>query len=240
MSWDGINVLAVVPARGGSKGIARKNMRKVGGVSLIARAAGVIGELGWIDRAVISSDDPDMAEEGRRAGLDAPFMRPADLAVDAARAPDVLRHAWAACEEHYGMEFGYALYLEPTSPLRWGNDVERAMRALAESDSDSAVTVSRAPGHFTPHKCLMVDASGRLSFYLEEGRDVHARQQIPPYYFRNGVAYAVRREPFFRTGDVITDRTLAVVLDRPLVNIDDPLELEFADWLLSRERAEAQ
>src|SRR5262245_62950592 len=89
MAWGAEKVLAVVPARGGSKGIPRKNLRKVGGLSLIARAASVIRELPWIDRAVISTDDPDMAEEGRRHALDVPFTRPAILAGDTARGPDV-------------------------------------------------------------------------------------------------------------------------------------------------------
>ena len=239
MAWGSEKVLAVVPARGGSKGIPRKNLRKIAGLSLIARVARVIGALKWIDRAVISTDDPDMAEEGRRHGLDVPFMRPAPLAGDTASGPDVLHHAWTECERHYGMRFDYALYLEPTSPLRRADDVETTLKQLLSGPYQSAATVSRSPGHFTPHKCLLVDGEGLIRFYLPAGRAVHARQQIPAYYYRNGVAYAVRREPFLTSKEMIGDTTAAVVIDRPLVNVDDELELEFADWLLRREEFSA-
>ena len=239
MTWGAERVLAVVPARGGSKGIPRKNLRKVGGLSLIARTAGVIQQLPWIDRAVISTDDPDMAEEGRRNALDVPFTRPVGLAGDTARGPDVLYHAWTECERHYGLRFDYALYLEPTSPLRRAGDVEATFKQLLSGPYQSAMTVSRSPGHFTPHKCLLVNEKGLIRFYLPEGRAIHARQQIPAFYYRNGVAYAVRREPFFTTKEVIGDTTAAVMIDRPLINVDDELELEFADWLLQREEAAA-
>ena len=80
-----------------------------------------------------------------------------------------------------------------------------------------------------------MDTDGLLQFYLDEGPNIHTRQQLPTYYFRNGVAYAVRREPFLKTKTVIGENTLGVVIDRPLVNIDDPFELRLADWLLSQE-----
>jgi CMP-N,N'-diacetyllegionaminic acid synthase len=178
-----------------------------------------------------------MAEEGRRYALDAPFLRPSALAGDTARGPDVLYHAWTECERHYDLRFDYAVYLEPTSPLRRAADVEATFRQLLSGPYQSATTVSRSPGHFTPHKCLLVSQEGLIRFYLPEGRMVHARQQIPAFYYRNGVAYAVRREPFLTTKEVIGDATTAVVIDRPLVNIDDELELEFADWLLQREQS---
>jgi CMP-N,N'-diacetyllegionaminic acid synthase len=240
MAWGSQKVLAVVPARGGSKGVPRKNLRKLAGLSLIARAARVIGELPWIDRAIISTDDPDMEEEGRRHGLDMPFMRPAELASYTSSGPDVLHHAWTECEKHYGTRFDYALYLEPTSPLRRAADVEAAFKHLLSGPYQSAATVSRSPGHFTPHKCLLVDDKGLIRFYLPEGRAVHARQQIPAFYYRNGVAYALRREPFLTSKEVIGDTTVAVVIDRPLVNVDDELELEFADWLLQHEEASVE
>lgn len=234
MSWAQSKVLAVVPARGGSKGIPRKNLSNVGGLSLIARVGKVIQQIDWIDRAVISTDDEAMAAEGRRFGLDVPFMRPARLANDEASGADVLQHAWIECERHYAMQFDYALYLEPTSPLREASDIERVLQVLSDSDRDTAISVSRAPAHFTPYKCLTVDARGQLGFFLEEGSRIQARQQIPPFYFRNGVVYAVRRDPFLQSPSMITENTAAVIIDRPLVNIDDPLELQFADWFLSK------
>ena len=96
MAYAGLSVLAVVPARGGSKSIPRKNLQKVGGVSLVGRAAHVARSLDWIDAAVISTDDDEITAEAVLRGLDAPFVRPADLSGDKATSVNMWRHAWLA------------------------------------------------------------------------------------------------------------------------------------------------
>lgn len=235
MNLNKLSVLAVVPARGGSVGVPRKNLAKVGGLSLIARVSAVIRELPWITKAVLSTDDPEMKEEGVSHGLECPFTRPSELAGSKASGPDVLYHAWTTSETLFNTRYDYALYLEPTSPLRQPEDVERTLKTLIDSDYDSAVTVSPTPAHFAPEKCLTKSDDGMVGFYVKEGQNVHARQSLPRYFHRNGVAYAVRREPFFAHRRVINEqRTVAVVIDRPLVNIDEPFELELAEWLLSK------
>ena len=93
MTWDGLSVLAIVPARGGSKGVPRKNLREVGGLSLIGWAAKTIADLPWIDQGVLSTDDVEMAEEGRLRGLEVPFLRPDELATDMADSVDMWQHA---------------------------------------------------------------------------------------------------------------------------------------------------
>lgn len=119
MSFRSHTVLAVVPARGGSKGIPRKNLRTIGGRSLVAHAD-------WIDAAVFSTDDAEIAEEGRHNGLKVSFMRPPRLAHDRAGSIAVWRHAWLASESHFGARFDLSVLLEPTSPMRRPEDVERA------------------------------------------------------------------------------------------------------------------
>lgn len=231
MSWDGLSVLAVVPARGGSKGIPRKNLQQVGGLSLVARAARVARSLPWIDRAVLSTDDPEIAEEGRRHGLDVPFLRPAELAGDQAAAAPAWRHAWLACEAHYGCRFDLSVWLQPTSPFRKPEDVERTVRALVEGGHRAAATVSRVPGHFTPHKILTMNDSGVLAHYLPEGAKVVARQQIPPYWYRNGLCYAVTREALVERGHIVEEDCIGVIVEGYVVNIDEPIELEIARLL---------
>ena len=231
MSWDCLSVLAVVPARGGSKGIPRKNLQQVGGLSLVARAARVARSLPWIDRAVLSTDDPEIAEEGRRHGLDVPFLRPAELAGDQAAAAPAWRHAWLACEAHYGCRFDLSVWLQPTSPFRKPEDVERTVRALVEGGHRAAATVSRVPGHFTPHKILTMNDSGVLAHYLPEGAKVVARQQIPPYWYRNGLCYAVTREALVERGHIVEEDCIGVIVEGYVVNIDEPIELEIARLL---------
>jgi CMP-N,N'-diacetyllegionaminic acid synthase len=235
MSLNGLNILAVVPARGGSKGIPRKNLRSAGGVSLVARAARTATSLPWIDRAVLSTDDEEIAAEGRRHGLDVPFMRPEALSGDVALAVDVWRHAWLACEAHYGRRFDLSVFLEPTSPLRRPEDVERTVRTLMDGGHPAAATVSPTPAHYSPHKTLTISEKGVIGFYIRDGAKHSLRQGIPRYYHRNGICYAATREQVVEKGRIIDADAAAVVIDRPVVNIDDPFELELADWLLERE-----
>src|SRR5262245_25596368 len=130
--FDGRTVLAVVPARGGSKGIPKKNLREVGGVSLVGRVGDLARSLYWLNACVLSTDDAEIAEEGRRHGLDVPFFRPNDLAGDLAGSHGVWRHAWIAAEAHYGKQFDISILLEPTSPLRRGEDLTATVQVMLD------------------------------------------------------------------------------------------------------------
>lgn len=239
MAIEGFNILAVVPARGGSKSIPRKNLQKVGGVSLVGRAADVTRSLPWLDAALISTDDAEIADEARRHGLDVPFIRPNELSIDTANSKDMWRHAWLAAELHYGKRFDLSVLLEPTSPLRRPEDVEITVRALIQNDAPAAVTLSRTPAHFTPHKTLTLDDKHTIDFYLQDGARFARRQDIPDYYHRNGVCYAVRRYHLLEDNAIVEGGAIAVVIERPLVNIDEPLELQFANWLIDSGSAES-
>jgi CMP-N,N'-diacetyllegionaminic acid synthase len=232
----GLAVLAVVPARGGSKSIPRKNLKTVGGISLVGRAAQVAAALPMLDAALISTDDAEIAAEAKKHGLDAPFMRPPELSGDTATSVDMWRHAWLAAEAHYGKRFDLSVLLEPTSPLRRPEDVERTLRALIDAGAPAAATVSLTPAHYTPHKTLKINGKGEIEFYLEDGAKHALRQGIPAYYHRNGLCYAVTRDHLVNQGCIIDRGAVAVVVDRHVVNIDDMLELELAEWLLEREK----
>jgi CMP-N,N'-diacetyllegionaminic acid synthase len=233
---DGLTVLAVVPGRGGSKSIPRKNLKTVGGISLVGRAAQVAAALPMIDAALISTDDAEIAAEAQKHGLDAPFMRPPELSGDTATSVDMWRHAWLAAEAHYGKRFDLSVLLEPTSPLRRPEDVERTLRALIDNGAPAAATVSLTPAHYTPHKTLKINEKNEIEFYLEGGAKHSLRQGIPAYYHRNGLCYAVTRDHLVNQGCIIDRGAVAVVVDRHVVNIDDMLELELAEWLLEREK----
>ena len=234
MAYDGQTVLAVVPARGGSKGIPHKNLRRVGGLSLVAHAAQTARSLSWIDAAIVSIDDEQIAAEARAHGLDAPFMRPADLSSDTANSVGMWSHAWKAAEKYYGKRFDISVLLEPTSPMRHPADVTDTVRALLAGNHKAAVTVSPAAAHFTPQKCLTV-TDGLVGFYHDAGAQHSLRQSVPRYYFRNGVCYALQRGALLTEGRILGDDTVGVILQRPIINIDEPLDLELAEFLINRE-----
>jgi CMP-N-acetylneuraminic acid synthetase len=233
MAFEGQSVLAVVPARGGSKSIPRKNLVKLGGLSLVARAAELSKRLAWLDAAILSTDDDEIAAEGRAHGLDVPFMRPAELAGDFATSVDMWKHAWTAAEQYYHRRFDISILLEPTSPLRLPDEVTQTVTALLAGNHKAAVTVSPAPAHFTPEKCLTV-SNGLVGFYHPAGASHSLRQSIPRYYFRNGICYAVKRSTLLEEGRIFCNDTAAVIIERPVVNIDEPFDIELADFLLSR------
>jgi CMP-N-acetylneuraminic acid synthetase len=228
---EGKNVLAVVTARSGSKGIKHKNMRELGGVSLIGRAGDCLGKLPWLDAAIISTDDAEYAREAERHGLKAPFLRPEFLSSDTAGSVDTLVHALEESEKFFGKAFDVILIIEPTSPLREPEDIEKATRLLLESGADSVVAVSPLDSKFNPRKILTLE-EGRLGFYEESGATVVARQSLSTFYWRNGVCYALTRACLLEKRKIFTEKTLPLVIEREIVNIDNPLELDWAALLL--------
>lgn len=235
MSINELSVLAIVPARGGSKGIPGKNLKLLNGKSLVALAADVAAAVPEIDAALLSTDDEKIAAEGRRAGLDVPFLRPEYLASDRAGSIEMWQHAWLAAEDHYDRRFDVSVLLEPTSPLRRPADVKLALRLLFDTEAESVVAVSPTPAHFTPHKALSIDTGGLLEFYAADGAAYSNRHLIPRFFHRNGVCYVVRRQTLVESGKIFTPTTRPLVIERPVVNIDDPFDLELAEWLLSKE-----
>jgi CMP-N-acetylneuraminic acid synthetase len=237
MAYEDFKILAVIPARGGSKGIPRKNLCQIAGISLVGHAAMVAQSLEWIDRTVLSTDDEEIVREGRNYGLEVPFMRPPELATDDARSADMWKHAWLASEAHFAERFDISVLLEPTSPLRRPEDITSAVEALVEKNCDAAATVSRAAAHFTPHKCLTLDENGIIGFYHQDGRQFSIRQKIPYYYYRNGICYALKRHTLLEKGMIIEENCMAVIITRPVVNIDDQHDLEYAEFLFQRHNA---
>ncbi|HFD14748.1 MAG TPA: acylneuraminate cytidylyltransferase family protein [Rhodospirillales bacterium] len=231
--WRDEAVLAVIPARGGSKGIPGKNLRRVGPWTLIEWTARLVRELPWIDRALLSTDDPEIAEEGRRVGLEVPFLRPAELATDTAAGVDVWRHAWLAAEALHGAPFPLSVYLQPTTPLRRPEEVTRTIDVLVAGGFAAATTVAPVPGHFLPEKILRLDARGCLHPFLDRPA-VANRQEAPRYYWRTGAAYAARRRTVVEEGRILGPDCAGVVVETFTPNIDDPVDLDFAEFLHRR------
>jgi CMP-N-acetylneuraminic acid synthetase len=231
---EGRSILAVVPARSGSRGIPDKNMRALAGTSLIGWAGRVLAQAPFVDQRIITTDSPAYAEEGKRAGLDAPFLRPAVLSTDTAGASETVRHALLATEEWAIRKFEIVLIVEPSSPLRWASDLERVARRLIESGADSVVSVSRLPSKAHPRKVFRMAPDGELSFYEHTGRVVESRQSLEPLFWRDGVCYAVTRPCLVEQNAVIGRRAIAEMTPHPAVNIDEPWELAWAESMVAQ------
>jgi CMP-N-acetylneuraminic acid synthetase len=228
----GKRIIAIVPARSGSKGIPDKNMRRIGGKTLIARAGDVLNSPACeaIDLRLLSTDSERYAEEGRRHGLESPFLRSAALSQDNTGAIETMQHVWRQAEAHYGVEYDLLLIVEPTCPLRRPADVANALDLFFEREPDSVVTVSRVDTKFHPHKVLRVNG-GLVSYYDEQGAQVQTRQSLEPLYFRNGACYVISKSCLYEKNAIFTENTCASLIERPLANIDEPIDLVFAEFL---------
>jgi CMP-N-acetylneuraminic acid synthetase len=145
-----------------------------------------------------------------------------------------MQHALVEAERHYGAQFDVLIIAEPTSPLRRPDDIERACRRLLSSGADAVVTVSVLSPKSHPRKILLVE-DGCLRRYLTGEPPVTSRQQLSAtYYWANGVCYALTRNCVMEKAAIFTDSTYAEIIDRPVVNIDEPVELGWAEFLATR------
>lgn len=226
-------VLAVVPARGGSKGVPLKNLRCVGGLSLVGWAARVVAALPEVDRAVVSTDHEAIAREAELHGLAAPFRRPPDLSGDRIGDWDVLNHALKAVEELDALIYDVVLMLQPTSPLRRPEDVRRTLEVLVEGNHDAVWTVSETDLKYHPLKQLTLVA-GRLDYFDPRGAGVIARQQLTPVYHRNGVAYAISRRCLLEQRSIKGESAGGVVVTDTHISIDTEADIAAVEAALAR------
>ncbi len=230
----GKRILAVVPARGGSKGIPLKNLQLVKGISLVARVGEIIRGLPEIDRAVVSTDHEEIARVAESAGIAAPFRRPHGLSGDRIGDLEVLTHALTATEEIDRETYDVVLMLQPTSPLRRAEDVGACLSKLVDGGWDAVWTVSETDSKEHPLKQLTVAQDGRMDYYDPAGATIIARQQLKPVYHRNGIAYAISRECLLTQGTIKGAKTAAHIVRGEHVSIDTPWDLELAEYILRR------
>jgi CMP-N,N'-diacetyllegionaminic acid synthase len=222
---DNRRILLVVPARGGSKGIPLKNLRKVGGMSLVALTGRLTSALFWVDRAVVSTDHDEIAAEAEASGLAAPFRRPIALSGDRIGDLDVLSHALAEMETLDRRVYDVVVMLQPTCPLRRPEHVTATVEKLIQENLDAVWTVTETDLKMHPMKQLVVDQDGRMRYYDPAGATIIARQQLSPVYHRNGAAYAISRQCLLEQRSIMGSRAGAVVIHDTLINIDTPDDL---------------
>jgi len=181
--YDGKKILAVIPARGGSKGVPGKNIRDLGGKPLIAWAIDAAKKSEYIDRLILSSEDEEIISVARTCGCEVPFVRPPELAADDTPGIAPVLHAVGAVEEKYD----YLVLLQPTSPFRQAKDIDGAIRRCIENKADSCVSVMEVEKH--PAWMFHLADSGYLTPILNA--EATHRQQSEPVYALNGAVYVV-------------------------------------------------
>lgn len=222
-----MNVLALVNARGGSKGVPRKNVRPLLGKPLIAWSIEVGLAATRVTSLVVSTDDPEIAEIARRHGARVPFMRPMELATDETLQIDVVRHAVKFLEAQ-GEFYDVLLILQPTVPLRWPEDVDGALTLLETSGADSVISVCDVGGRH-PLTCYLAGSGDVLSPFLPSDTRGVQRQDFGTVLWRNGAIYAMRHNIVMKENSLYGAKTVGYLMpEERSFNIDSQF-----DWRLT-------
>lgn len=229
-------ILAVIPARGGSKGVARKNIRSVGGKPLIAYTIQMAKAMQHqLYRTVVSTDDPEIADMARRYGGDVPFLRPTELSSDRVPTLPVLQHAVEFVEKQDQTAIDWVLLLQPTTPFRSIEDINATLALAKQGDCDSIISVVKV---FAEHPIFIkrIENNRLVPFNLVEKEGTRRQDCDPPAYIRNGAVYLTRRDSIM-IGNSIWGNVIRPYVMPPerSVNIDSELDLVLADAIM-RER----
>ena len=226
-------VLAIIPARGGSKGIPLKNLKMVAGKSLLARTLELAQNVPEITDICVSTDHPEIKEAALSFDRVEVIDRPEALSGDRVADSPVLQHATAEMEKISGKAFDVVVMLQVTSPLRTIDDVTESIAKLVLTGCDAVWTVSPTELHFHPLKQLVLGEDSTMQLFDDRGLQIIARQQLSPVFHRNGSCYALRRD-FLMNGDGLFSphSSQAVISEGERVNIDTEEDLLRAERLI--------
>ena len=238
--YAGKRILAVVPARGGSKGIKLKNLRSVLGVPMVARVGEITNDVDLIDRAIVSTDHDEIARVAEGAGLSAPFRRPENLSGDIIGDFEVLDHALRTIEALDDCTYDIVVMLQPTSPMRRAEHVRATIIKLIDEDWDAVWTVSETDSRSHPLKQLTIDVEdGRMTYYDPAGGQIIARQQLKPVYHRNGIAYGIKRNCLLEQKTLKGEKTGALILEGNFASIDTESDIKRAEFVMQQNAAKS-
>lgn len=220
-----MSMLALIPARAGSKGIPRKNTVDLHGKPLIAWTIEAAKGASGVDRVVVTTDDPEIAAISRSWGAEVPFLRPAELSGDDTPGIEPVIHAISLLPN-----YDWILLLQPTSPLRTAQDIEAIVELAEDRNAPSAVSVCEASSH--PYWAYFVDTSDHLTPLVSVPLPAR-RQDLPCAYTLNGALYLAKRDWLLENRTFVTAETVGYVM--PLqrsVDIDTPLDWKWAEFLM--------
>jgi len=232
-----VRVIGVIPARGGSKGVHRKNLAPLMGKPLVAYTieAGLRARL--LTDLVVSTEDEEIAAVCREWGASVPFSRPAELATDTATSLPVVQHAVREMERNTGQPYDIVAMLQPTTPLRLAEDIDAGIQLLIRTRADSVVSVVEVGGHH-PFRMKRIVGDNCLINYIDQGfEDMRPRQELPPVYIRSGALYIARRSLIMEQNTFVGPDCRAYIMEQERsVNIDNPNELYLAECLIKNMR----
>ena len=233
----GQKLTAIIPVRGGSKGIPKKNLSRLGKDTLLERTIKLAKNSGYVDRVLVSTDDTEMFAIAREHGVAMQGLRPAELATDTAKTVDVVKQAIEA----ENIDEGYILLLQVTSPLRISADLQALCNAFDNADHTQVEAIVSLVEHDSPHpdKIQKID-DGYVRSYLGKESMV-ARQQLPKVYSLNGAFYLTHRNILLEKSTFMPQKTIPYVMppERSL-NLDTKMDMFLLEMLVEKGRIEIE
>lgn len=227
-------MLAVIPARGGSKGVPGKNIKMLAGQPLISYTIKAAVESGVFEKVIVSTDSREIADIAVRYGAEVPFLRPKEIAGDLTSSDDVVLHALTYYKEN-GVEFDEVCKLQPTSPFRDGNHIKEAHQLFRSKKADFLVSVCEC--EHSPLWAGIIGEDLRLDNFISEGAKRACRQDLPTYYRLNGAIYMGKTEQFISTKNFLGKNSIAYVMSQQnSVDIDSELDFMFAEVIMREEK----
>jgi N-acylneuraminate cytidylyltransferase len=222
-------ILAVIPARGGSKGIPNKNIKKVAGKPLIAWTIEAAKQSGFLDRIILSSENDSIIEVARKFGCEVPFVRPPELSGDDVPGIEPLLHAVTMLPN-----YDYVVLLQPTSPLRTHDHIDDCIMYCISSKAKSCVSVTVSDKN--PYWMYFLNERKKLKSVMSDGKKISCRQELPVIYTLNGAIYIFECKWLLANKILIDDDTVGYEMDQMCsIDIDYKYQFHIADLLL-RER----
>ena len=224
-------ILGIIPARGGSKTIPRKNIKNILNRPLISYTIVEALKSKTLSNLIVSSEDDEIIRIAKSYGASVPFIRPDSLAQDDSLAIDVLTHAILELERKENVTYDAVVMLQPTTPLRTADDIDHCVTRLFESDYDSVISVVDV-GAIHPHRMKKI-VNDELVDYADETVENMPRQSLPSVYIRNGAIYATKRDVLINSKSLKGTKSHAYIMppERSL-NIDENLDLKFTELLM--------
>jgi CMP-N-acetylneuraminic acid synthetase len=230
-------ILGVIPARGGSKSIPRKNIARLAGRPLLTYTCEAALGSRFLSKVVLSTDDEEIAELGRQCGVEVPFLRPSELSRDDSSSLKVAQHAVRWLMMHAGWQADVVVLLQPTSPLRQSHHIDEAIDCFAEPDVDSVVSVTQVPHRYSPYAIMRLQDGNLQDFWKEPlPFDRFRRQDVPALYARNGPAVlACQREVLLGSNSFYGKKVVPYYMnEEDSIDIDTLFDLQLAEWLISK------
>ncbi len=226
-----MKILAIIPARGGSKGVPGKNIKLLKGKPLLHYTAKTALECKYFDRVILSSDDPMTMAVGRDCGLEVPFERPKNLAGDKVPTLSVIRHTLNFYQEQ-GYFFDAVCLLQVTNPFRTIKLLNEAIEKFINKDTDSLISVRKVPHEFNPHWTFEVDRNDNLKIATGEKNLISRRQDLPAAFHRDGSIYLTKVESITK-GNSMYGMSISYIEapEETYVNIDTPQDWKRAELL---------